>query len=72
MNIYGKTIPQNRPKIRKLKYGRNITLSEDGTLLTSNVNGNVTLAEGTVFVSDTYKVAADVDASTGILSTKEM
>ncbi len=30
---------------------------------TSNVNGNVTLAEGTVFVSD--KVAADVDASTG-------
>ena len=65
MNIYGKTIPQNRPKIRKLKYGRNITLSEDGTLLTSNVNGNVTLAEGTVFVSDTYKVAADVDASTG-------
>ena len=43
----------------------NITLSEDGTLLTSNVNGNVTLAEGTVFVSDTYKVAADVDASTG-------
>ena len=65
MNIYGKQIAQNHPKIRKLKYGRNITLSEDGTMITSNVNGNVTLADGTVFVSDTYKVAADVDASTG-------
>lgn len=65
MNVFGKTVPQNRPKICKLKYGRNITLSEDDTLLTSNVNGNVTLAEGMVFVSDTYKVAADVDASTG-------
>lgn len=65
MNIFGKSIPQNRPKVKKLKYGRNITLSEDGTQITSDVDGNVTLADGTVFVSDTYKVAADVDASTG-------
>ena len=64
-DIYGKAIPQNRPKIRKLHYGRNITLSEDGTRITSDVDGNVTLADGTVFVSDTYSVAADVDASTG-------
>ena len=64
-DIYGKLISQNHPKIKKLQYGRNITLSEDGTEITSDVDGNVTLADGTVFVSDTYQVAADVDASTG-------
>ncbi|MGN0389827.1 MAG: DUF342 domain-containing protein [Wujia sp.] len=65
MDIMGRNIPQNHPKIKKLKYGRNILLSEDGTTVTSEVDGNVTLADGTIFVSDTYNVAADVDASTG-------
>lgn len=64
-NILGIAIPQNRPKIKKLKHGLNITMSEDGTVLTSDIDGNVTFANGTVFVSDTYNVAADVDASTG-------
>lgn len=65
MDVYGNSIPQNHPQIKTLKYGRNITLSEDGTVITSNVDGNVTLTDDTVFVSDTYRVAADVDASTG-------
>ncbi|MGN0435881.1 MAG: FapA family protein [Wujia sp.] len=64
-DIYGNAIQQNKPKIKTLKYGKNITLSDDKTTLTSNVNGNVTLTGDTVFVSDTYNVAADVDASTG-------
>jgi len=65
VNIFGQPVPQNKPKIRMLKFGRNITLSEDKTVITSDVNGNVTLTDDTVFVSDTYSVAADVDASTG-------
>lgn len=65
MDIMGRRLPQNHPKIKRLKYGRNILLSEDGTTVTSELDGNVTLADGTIFVSDTYNVAADVDASTG-------
>lgn len=65
MNVMGVNIPQNRPKVKRLKHGRNITMSEDKTTLTSDIDGNVTFANGTVFVADTYQVAADVDASTG-------
>lgn len=64
-NILGEEIQPNKPKVRALKYGRNISISEDKTVITSNVDGNVTLTDDTVFVSDTYNVAADVDASTG-------
>ncbi len=67
IDVYGKTIPQNHPKIYKLRYGRNISISEDETRITSDVDGNVTFSDGTVFVSDTYSIAADVDASTGDL-----
>ncbi len=64
-DIYGKQVPTNKFKVKHLKYGRNITISEDGCTITSDVDGNVTLTDDTVFVSDTYNVAADVDASTG-------
>ncbi|MGN0151362.1 MAG: FapA family protein [Wujia sp.] len=64
-DIYGNIVPQNKPKIQYLKYGRNIDISEDKCILTSAVDGNVTFTNGTVFVADTYNVAADVDASTG-------
>ena len=65
ISIYGKKIPQNRPKVKPLKFGKNITQSEDQTTLTSDVDGNVTLVQGTVFVSSAYVVPANVDASTG-------
>ncbi len=64
-DIFGEVVAPNKPKIKVLKYGRNISISEDKTVITSMVNGNVTLSDDTVFVSDTYTVAADVDASTG-------
>ena len=68
MNVYGKNVPTNKFKIKVLKPGKNVTISEDKTTLTSNADGNVTLSEGMVYVSDTYNVAADVDASTGDIS----
>lgn len=64
-DVYGCVVMQNKPKIMYLKHGRNITLSEDKCTITSDVDGNVTFTDGTVFVSDSYNVAADVDASTG-------
>lgn len=64
-DVYGNIVEQNKPNIKKFKYGRNIILSEDGLQIISDVDGNVTFTEDTVFVSDTYNVAADVDTSTG-------
>lgn len=54
-------------KVKKLtlKYGKNISLSEDKVHLISEVDGDVKLEGDTVFVSNTYTVTADVDASTG-------
>lgn len=48
-----------------LRHGKNIRLSPDGLRMFSEVDGHVSLTDGRVFVSDTYEVAADVDASTG-------
>lgn len=64
-NIFGDIIYPNKPKVSILKYGKNITISADKTEIKSNVDGSVSLTDGTVFVSDTYTVPADVDASTG-------
>lgn len=65
LDVYGNVIACNKPRIKKFKYGRNLIVSEDGKELISEVDGDVTLTNDTVFVSDTYKIAADVDASTG-------
>lgn len=48
-----------------LKHGKNIHLSEDGCEMYSDVPGNVTLVDDTVFVADQYEVPADVGPSTG-------
>mgnify|MGYP002520568679 CR=1 FL=1 len=64
-NIFGESIYPNKPKISTLKYGKNISISQDKREIVSNVDGSVSLTDDTVFVSDTYTVPADVDASTG-------
>ena len=51
-------------KVKSLQYGLNIDISEDKCVLTSKVNGHVTLTNGTVFVSDVLTVV-NVDNSTG-------
>lgn len=48
-----------------LKFGKNITLSEDGLRLYSDVSGHASLTDGRVFVSNVYEVPADVNSSTG-------
>lgn len=54
-------------KVRKLvlKHGKNIHLSENQLEMYSEVSGNVTLINDTVFVSNVYEVPADVGPSTG-------
>lgn len=65
IDVYGNKVPPHKVKSSALKYGRNISISADGLQIISEVDGDVKLEGDTVFVSDTYTVAADVDASTG-------
>ncbi|MDO5156924.1 MAG: FapA family protein [Eubacteriales bacterium] len=64
-NVLGNPVIPPKVKKKVLKYGRNIKISEDNCKLYSEVDGDVKLEGDTVFVSNTYTVAADVDASTG-------
>ena len=63
-NLFGEVIQPAEVRKTALKYGRNIDLSEDGTVLTAQVSGHVDLVQGTVFVSDELAVE-NVDTSTG-------
>jgi hypothetical protein len=64
-DVYGNRVLPPKVKKKVLKYGRNIRLTEDKTQIYSEVDGDVKLEGDTVFVSNTYVVPADVDASTG-------
>ncbi len=65
MDVCGNPLLPKKVTNLALKYGKNISLSEDGLKIFSDVSGHVSLAEGTVFVANTYDVPADVNASTG-------
>lgn len=65
ISVKGQPIPQNKVSMKVLRHGRNITMSEDGCALYSQVAGHVTLVDDLVMVSDVYDVPANVDASTG-------
>lgn len=65
-DIHGRTISPRLAKPAVLKFGRNITLSEDRRVITAAVDGHVTLVDDKVFVSDVYEVQ-NVDVATGNL-----
>lgn len=63
-NLMGDKIQPAEVRKETLKYGHNIDISEDRTVLTAQVDGHVELVEGSVFVSDELMVE-NVDNSTG-------
>ncbi len=65
LDVCGNVIPPTKVINRVMKFGKGIHLSEDGLTMYSDVNGHVVLTDNRVFVSNTYEVLADVDASTG-------
>ncbi len=65
IDVCGVVIRPNKVNNRVLRHGSKIYLSEDGLRMYSAVDGHVSLVDNRVFVSDTYEVPADVDASTG-------
>ncbi|MGB8452124.1 MAG: FapA family protein [Anaerocolumna sp.] len=65
MDVCGNVLTPKKVANKILKHGRDIHLSEDGLIMYSDVSGHAVLTDGKVFVSNTYEVLADVDASTG-------
>lgn len=65
LNVAGAPLPPNKVSVKILRFGRNITLSEDKCEIYSQVAGHVTLVDDMVMVSDIYEVPANVDSSTG-------
>lgn len=64
MGVLGNIIRPREVKRCKLQYSNHIEISEDRTVITSQVNGHVCLVNGKVFVSDVYQVE-NVDNATG-------
>lgn len=64
LNVFGEVIRQPNYIKLKLRYGKNITISEDKCTIISDVDGHASLVDGKVFVSNVYEVQ-DVDNSTG-------
>ncbi|MBQ9443061.1 MAG: DUF342 domain-containing protein [Lachnospiraceae bacterium] len=62
-NVFGEMIMANAVKPATLRYSKDAELSEDG-VLTSKVNGHVSLVDGMVFVSSVLELT-NVDVSTG-------
>lgn len=65
VDVYGNEVKPRKVEKMKLRYGNNIKISEDGTKITSMVDGHVTLDGDRVSVSNVYNAPADVDNSTG-------
>ncbi len=65
LDIFGNVIKPAKVIAKILRHGGNIHLSEDKTIMYSDVSGHVTLIEDRVFVSNTYEVPADVSVASG-------
>ncbi|MFA9463809.1 MAG: DUF342 domain-containing protein [Velocimicrobium sp.] len=65
IDILGSIIKPKKVVAKILKHGGNIHLSEDKTIMYSDVSGHVTLIDDRVFVSNTYEVPADVSVASG-------
>lgn len=63
--ISGKVVLPAKIKTPRFKHGKNIFISEDGFNMYAEVAGHVYLIDEKVFVSNTYEVLGNVDASTG-------
>lgn len=68
ITVFGAQVSPYKVENLVLKFGKNITLSEDKLTITSDVDGHAVLEKDKVFVSNTYEVPADVDNSTGDIS----
>jgi hypothetical protein len=69
VNVFGEKIKPRDVKRLSLKFGKNITLSEDKLEIYSDINGHVALTDDKVFVSDVYEVE-NVGTATGNINSE--
>lgn len=65
VNLYGDILPPRKPKPVKLKFGKNIVLSDDKTEIFAACDGLVKLIDDKVSVNNSYDVPNNVGNSTG-------
>lgn len=56
MTVFGEPIKAIEVKRKILKYGRNISISEDNLVLTADISGHVSVADEKVFLSDVMEI----------------
>ncbi len=66
-DIFGNEIKPREVRRESLKFGRNIELSEDKLMITSLVDGHVSLVDDKVFVNDVYEIK-EVNVASGNIS----
>ncbi len=64
-NIFGTEILNIKGKNAVLPKGKNVRVSEDGSILLADIDGQITFLEGKVNIYSSYQVPANVDNSTG-------
>lgn len=65
MNVFGGPIPTRHGRPAPYPGGTNTEMNEDGTLLTASCDGIIRFLRDTVDVSETLRIAGDVDQHTG-------
>lgn len=65
VSVLGNPLMPTKVKARRLRFGRNIRLSENKCHIYADTDGYVTLVDDMVMLSDIYRVPANVDVSTG-------
>ncbi|PKM95736.1 MAG: hypothetical protein CVU84_02735 [Firmicutes bacterium HGW-Firmicutes-1] len=65
MNVFGTEIKPNKPKVVKLKRGKNVGMNSDFTELFSESDGLVKLEDDKVSVYNSYDIPGNVGSSTG-------
>lgn len=64
-NVFNEVIPNVKGKKVNLPKGKNVVVSEDGTSLIAEIDGQISYMNNKVSIYATYEVPANVDNSTG-------
>ncbi|MDR1862689.1 MAG: FapA family protein [Treponema sp.] len=63
--VTGKVLPAKNGKDSPVPLGKNVHLSDDGTIVIADINGQVVLSDGKINVEPVYTVQGDVNLKTG-------
>jgi len=68
ITVKGRVLDSKNGKKVEFRYGKNVTISENGKNLIAEKDGQVSIQDGKVIVKDIFEVKGNVDNSTGNIS----